>query len=268
MKWNVLFGSLVLCVGLCTQGFGASLLDRMLGANGCGCASTSCCEPACGVANECCNNNACCEPVCGAAQTGCCDDGCNSCCRRRGLLDGLLGGHGCRSKCNSCCEPKCDAADNGCCEPACDPGCGAPTDCCDNGCRKSCCRKSLLDRLCSKSRCNSCCEPTCGHANNGCCEPACDPGCGAAAACCDTGCRKSCCRGSLRDALNRIFPCHRGCCKKSCCDNGCTSAYGSSSGAPVLQSEADNGGDIPPAPMVDPSAFLPSARIMKASSIR
>ena len=39
MKWNLLFGTLVLSVGLCAQSQGATLLNRMLGSRDCGCAA-------------------------------------------------------------------------------------------------------------------------------------------------------------------------------------------------------------------------------------
>jgi len=81
MKWNMVFGALVVSVGLGSQSFGFELLDRMLGLNDYGC--NSCCDP--------------CEPACG------CDKGCEpSCCAEV-----------------ACCEPSCCAA-TACCEPACD----------------------------------------------------------------------------------------------------------------------------------------------------
>src|SRR5687768_9046774 len=96
MKWNMLLGSLVLSLGLCTQGFSFDLLDRMLGANGCGC-QTSCCTsapacaaPACAAptcaaptcAAPVCAAPTCAAPVCGAEPTcgghdvGCCQKRC------------------------------------------------------------------------------------------------------------------------------------------------------------------------------------------------
>ena len=109
MKWNILIASLVLSVGLCAQGFGFELLDRMLGVSGCGC-HTSCCDskPACG-----------CEaaPACGCEAKH--DCGCEpTCCKKRcrvGLLDSIFGCHSCKRSCCSSCG--CDAA------PSC--GCGA-----------------------------------------------------------------------------------------------------------------------------------------------
>ena len=61
MKWNMVFGALVVSVGLASQSFGFELLDRMLGLNDCGC--NSCChkaEPACG-----------CDKGCEAAEASC-----------------------------------------------------------------------------------------------------------------------------------------------------------------------------------------------------
>ena len=89
MKWNVLFGSCVLAVSICTQGFSGGLLDRMLGVSGC--SSSSCCDsgcaaptcgapadgccaagPACGAPAACCDNGCAAGPACGAP-TACCD---------------------------------------------------------------------------------------------------------------------------------------------------------------------------------------------------
>ena len=85
MKWNMVFGALVVSVGLCSQSFGFELLDRMLGLNDCGCNS--------------------------------CGNGCKKSCHRhchRSLCD-LFACH------KSCCKKSCG---NGCCnaEPSC--GCG------------------------------------------------------------------------------------------------------------------------------------------------
>src|SRR6476659_4963831 len=99
MKWNMVFGALVVSVGLASQSFGFELLDRMLGLNDCGC--NSCCQKA--------------APSCG------CDKGCEkrSCCHH-GLFDGLAGlfdcGHCCKK---SCCKSSCGCA----AEPSC--GCAA-----------------------------------------------------------------------------------------------------------------------------------------------
>jgi hypothetical protein len=50
-----------------------------------------------------------------------------------------------------------------------------------------------------------------------------------------------------------------------CCGNGAKAA----TEAPGVEEEkAENGDDIPPAPVVDPSAFLPTTRVIKASAFR
>ena len=56
MKTKIL-GALILSVGLCSQTFGAGLLNRMIGG--------SCCAPTC-----CDAGNGCCEAGCGAANGG------------------------------------------------------------------------------------------------------------------------------------------------------------------------------------------------------
>ncbi len=181
MKWNMVFGALVVSVGLCSQSFGFELLDRMLGLNDCGCNSCcqkapSCgcdkgCEPACAAAPSCAA-----EPSCCAAPT-CCKQRCHRhCC----LLDGLhsrIFGCGCGNKCNSC-----NSGCGGCAAPACEPACAAEPACgCNAGCGNGCCKKSchrhchrcLLDifackSCCKKSCCNSCnAEPSCGCGGGG-----------------------------------------------------------------------------------------------------
>jgi len=174
MKRNIVFGSMVLALGLCAQSFGFDLLDRMLGANGCGC-EVSCCTsvgPSCGApacaAPTCAAPAPTCgaEPTCAGYDAGCCR---NKCC---GLnLRGLLGAR-------RCCKPACGCGAPACAAPACAapaiPTCGAEVTCaavpaCHSRCRKPC----LLDRLfCCKSRCCKpdhvgCGAPTCGA------EPAC-----------------------------------------------------------------------------------------------
>lgn len=199
MKWNILVGSVVLGLGLCSQSFGFELLDRMLGVNG-GCCESSCCEKA-----------SCCEaaPACG-----------------------------------------CEAA-----APAC--GCEA-APCCET----KCCRKPLFNfnfKRCCKPKCDSCCDaaPACG------CEVA-APACGCETACAPKCCKPKCCRS----LLDRIFVCNKRCCKKSCCDTGCGCAAaapgcGCEAGGHAAPAPALDGGDMPPmppAPVVDPSAFVPSQR--------
>src|ERR1700749_2235435 len=105
MKWNMVFGALVVSVGLCSQSFGLELLDRMLGLNDCGC--NSCCqtsEPSCGCdkgwepsccaapawEQSCCAAPAC-EPSCGCAAPSCG----SSCCKKHHCHRGLFSGIGC-----------------------------------------------------------------------------------------------------------------------------------------------------------------------------
>jgi hypothetical protein len=72
--------------------------------------------------------------------------------------------------------------------------------------------------------------------------------------------------------LDRIFVCHKRCCKSKCgcdngCNNGCTAGCGCAAAAPscgydAAPAPAANGDmpPMPPAPVVDPSAFVPSQR--------
>lgn len=209
MKWNIIVSTVVLGFGLCAPSYGFDLLDRMLGAGGCGC-ETQCCDP-CGPASCCDKGPSCCD-----AGPSCCQ---KKSCHRRG---GLLGG--CRSK--GCCQKP------SCCAPACEPSCCAPV------CEPSCCQKVV-----------SCCDP-CGDKCG--CEPACKP-----------SCKRPC-------LLERIFSCNRkSCCKSSCCDsctsgcNGCSvgcTTMGGGKAAPAPAMEGDEMAPMPPAPVVDPSAYLPAKR--------
>ena len=53
MKWNVLLGTMILGVCLCSQSYGFELLDRMLGVgNGCGCGKGASQKNACGSAQK------------------------------------------------------------------------------------------------------------------------------------------------------------------------------------------------------------------------
>src|SRR4051812_42038203 len=192
MKWNMILGSLVLGLGLCSQGFGFDLLDRMLGANGCGCqtscctsAAPSCAAPACAAPTCAAPAGPTCAapmgPACGAEASCAAAPSCGGCCKKRccGLhLNGLLGCHRCKSACNTgCAAPACSAPT--CAAPTCAaaPACGAEPSCgCGNshGCG-GCHRPCLLDRLFSCH--HRCCKPAC---NVGCGAPACAaPACGA-----------------------------------------------------------------------------------------
>src|ERR1043166_8686102 len=143
MRWNLFFGAIIASVGLCSQSFGAGLLERMLG-GGCGSCCNSCCEaptcaaPSCAAPSCCapsCAAPSCCAPTCAAPS--CCAPSCceqSSCCRGHchlftGLhcwLRNLCSCHhydGCGG-CNSCCSvPTCAAPS--CAAPSCCDSCGA-----------------------------------------------------------------------------------------------------------------------------------------------
>ena len=161
------------------------------------------------------------------------------------LLDRMLGGGdcGCESNCceSSCCEPKCckvKCCKQKCCEPkCCEPKC----------CKVKCCKPKCCEPKCCEPKC---CEPKCCKVKcckEKCCKQSCDS--------CD-----SCCKRGLFD---RIFA--KKCCNSCGCDNGCDSGCDSgcsSCGAPVIHGDAggDMGAPVPPAPVVDPQAFLPAPR--------
>jgi hypothetical protein len=181
------------------------------------------------------------------------------------LLDRMLGGSGCGCD-TQCCETAADCceADPGCgCEDtAPDCGCDAAPSCgCESDCNP-CCRKPLIQinipkiRLCVRDRCceDAGCDedPACG------CDAAADCGCDAAPSC---GCESAC--GGMRSLglLDRIFSCK----KRGCCDDGCEASCGvepacgcSAGGAAPAASEAS--APMPPAPVVDPSAFVAPQR--------
>ena len=272
MKWNMIFGALVVSVGLCTQSFGFELLDRLLGYGGgggsCGGCCNSCCEASCCAAPSCCAEASCCaaetsccaaapscaaETSCCAAEASCCEQpACNSCCNSGcggckkscglfGGLHGLFGGchKGCGSSCcgSSCCEQSCCAAA---------PSCAAETSCCaaapSCAAETSCC--AAAPTCCEQPACNSCCNSGCG------------------------GCHKRKCCG----LFSGLFSCKKSCCNScnSCCqptcgeNNGCCNGCGG--GAPAA---ADGGSDVPPAPpMSDSSASLRGKRrVVQTSSV-
>jgi hypothetical protein len=161
------------------------------------------------------------------------------------------------------------------------------------GCNTSCCETSLFSR-CHRSRC---CNDGCG-AVVGCTKaatpyqaPVQGPTCAAKAATpyqaptqapcggCDKGCNKGC--GCHHGWFDRLFSCnkschggclfggcHRGCCDKGCGPVGCTKAatpyQAPACGSDGVMKGASVGTDdivpMPPAPVVDPSAFIPTQR--------
>lgn len=146
-----------------------------------------------------------------------------------GLLDRLLGlkGSGCDS---SCCDSGAAAA----------PSCGCEINACDPCAKKGC---GLLSKLKG---------PSCGCEIN-----ACDP-CG-----CDSGC------GKKKGLLSKLFA-KKACCDTGCdtgCTSGCSSCGGSATPAPAPAPAAASAAPMPPAPVVDPSAYLNSnRRVIQATS--
>ena len=113
MKWKLFLGAIVVSMSLCSQSYGAGLLERMLGLKG-GCCKSDCCETSCCEADPgcceadpgCCEEPACCE------QDACCDP-CNSCCKRRcgGFLRNLFKMRRCCG--DSCCGDSCCGSHGG-----------------------------------------------------------------------------------------------------------------------------------------------------------
>ena len=156
------------------------------------------------------------------------------------LLDRMLGvNHGCG--CDTGCAPSCGAPS----------GCGAASSCCDSGCGQRHHRPLFGHR----KACGCDVAPSCG------CDVAPKCGCNAAPSCgCESACGNRCCGLGL---LDRIFSCHR----RSCCDSGCGAVADSGCGcggghisAPGGMQDSGDMAPMPPAPVVDPSAFLPSQR--------
>ncbi len=261
MKSNIVLGSLLLGLCLSTPSFGDGLLDRLLGLKGSGCDSACCdtgcsADPSCGCETSDCDSS---EPSCGCETAGGeCEPSCGC---ETGCADASAPSCGCETGCADASAPSCG------CEEACDPcGCSEKT------------RRPLLELLMKlkpgKTGCDDCCEPSCGcETACGDCEPscgcetgcadACAPSCGCevADACgCDSGCgKKKSCGGLLAKLFEK---------KSSCCDAGCDAAptcgcesAGCSSGDSASDTApAAEAAPMPPAPVVDPNAFLRSNR--------
>ncbi len=249
MKWNIICGALLLSAVMSTQSFGFELLNRMLGIHSGCCASRSCCSAP-----------SCCQPACGCEP--------------------------CQPKCgcepNYCCQPKCGCEPRYCCQPkcGCEPSCGCKPACGCDPCRTSCCKPrrcfrisipklafpkfNLFGGCChTRSCCDShCCQPKCGCEPSCCCQPkcGCEPSC-----CCQPkcGCEPNCC-------CQPACGCDATCCRPHC---GCEGHQGNhrvddyDAPAPVI--DGDDAPPPPPAPIVDPSAFLRSRhRVIQASSVQ
>ncbi len=273
MKLNMLIGTLVLGTTFCAPSFAGGLLDRMLGLKGSGCDS-SCCDTGCAVDPSCgCEIASCgggCEPTCGVEMSAC---------------------GGCGSS-----DPSC-----GCEIAACDP-CGSAAPSC--GCEISACdpcgstckprRKPLLELL-GKVRCKQkalvshLMSPKCGGCDTGCAAPSCgcevaDPTCGCEISSCDpcgaaapscgcemsAGCDSGCGTKKCGGLLSKLFQRKNSCCDAIACDSGCSSCSSCGTSAPAPISAPAVHGDaapMPPAPIVDPSAYLQSnRRVIQATS--
>ena len=163
------------------------------------------------------------------------------------LLDRMLGVSG-----GACCETPCCEPEPACCAPVAAKCCQPEPTCCDVA---PCCKKraGLLDHLFARHCCKPACEPVCCEPEPVCCQP--EPTCCDVAPCCKK-------RGGL---LDHLFA--RRSCKPTCCDvapvcDGCTS------GAPVAAPAPAGAAPMPPAPMADPSASVPSnRRLVRTTSL-
>ena len=261
MKRTILVATLVLGSSVCSQGFGFDLLDRMLGLKGCGCDSTCCDTGVCDTgAYGCAVEPACgCEAPCGGACGGYAEPACG--------CEAPCGG-----ACGGCAEPACGVAAP--CGVGCEPTCDAASACCgSNG------HRGLLHKLFGhhhRSSCDAGCgcatEPACG------CEAPCgalgcaDPACGCEVA---GGCDSGCCGSKRPHLLARLFGGHHGRdsgCDAGCCDTmpGYSSGYSNGMSAPVAAPpvQIQDAAPMPPAPVVDPSAYLNSKRRVIQASAR
>jgi hypothetical protein len=225
MKCNAAIAALMLAMGLSTPSFGANLLDQMLSlrTSGRGCCATSCQTNCCPTAcAPACGHDAACAPACG------CDNACQPACqpacgcdRGHGLGLGLFSGRG-----NKCCHNTCGCDAQACCPPACG---------CDHGAA-----------ACGPAACG------CDHGASACCQDSC--------------CPTSCCKKKRTSLLDLIFGnrCRKSCNSCNACDSCCGQAVsacgcgGDYHGAPGPM--MDDGAPVPPAPMVDPAAYVPAQR--------
>ncbi len=258
MKWNIIIGTLVLGFGMVSQSFGYDLLDRMLGSKGCGCeAKTSCCDTKSGKNGSCQKNgskdgskNGACQKSRGGlfgSRCGCDKGGKGDCSSKNGASQkngskdgskngacqksrgGLFGSHGC----------------------GCDDGKGSK----NGASQKNGSKDGSKNGACQKSRGGLFGSHGCG----------CDDGKGSKDGACQKGGKSSCDRGSLFD---RIFACNR-CCDSKGGKGGKGDDNGKSCGCDDGKGASQKAGPVsadPPAPIVDPSAYLPSRRVVPVST--
>jgi hypothetical protein len=242
MKWNILIGSLVLAVCVSTQSYGFELLDRMLGLKGCGCEAKSCetkADTKCGAEKA--------KDKCGADKAD--KNGCDAKKKsRRSLL-----GHGCdakdkcgaeKAKCGAE-KAKCGADKDGKKEA------GEPKNSQNFGDKKG---KPV--RVANTNKCGS--EKAACQAKKKADKDGCDA--------------KTKCRGSL---LDHILSLGHGCDDKACdgkkADDKCGAERKKRCGCDAAGKKAESSAEVtpatPPAPVVDPSALLPSQRRVVHASL-
>jgi len=242
MKWNIIIGSLVLAVCVSTQSYGFELLDRMLGLKGCGCEAKSCetkADAKCGAEKEKAKDKCGAEKEkakCGAEKKAGCDAK-----KSRGSLLGKLG---CDAK------PKCGADKDAGKEAGCDAKkeAGKP-----NSSQNQNEAKGKPVRVEKSNKCGSE-KAKCQAKKN------------------DCSAKKESCRGSLLDHLLSLG---HGCddkageSKKD--DAKCGAERKKRCGCDAAGDKAESSAEVtpptPPAPVVDPSALLPSQRRVVHASL-
>ena len=174
----------------------------------------------------------------GVGGGGCCDPHPSCCTQKAAGCCAQKAPTCCTQKAPTCCTQKAPT-----CEAKCgvDPGCGHDHGCC----KQRCCKRRCCKRRCCKPCAKPCYKPCC---KTRCCRR---PSLLGRLFCCDSGCEKNCCEKKCGH--------DHGCCEKKCAaDPGCTAAptCGCGAGQPAKAGGKPN----PPAPIVDPSAFVPGQR--------
>ena len=235
MKWNIIIGSLVLAVCVSTQSYGFELLDRMLGLKGCGCEAKSCetkADTKCGAEKA--------KDKCGADKAD--KNGCDA---KKKCHRSLLGHLGCDAKDKCGAEKAKCGADKGDKKDA-----GKP-----NNSQNAGDKEGKPVRVAKSNKCGS--EKAKCHARKKAEKDGCDA--------------KTKCRGSL---LDHILSLGHGCDDKACDgkkDDKCGAERKKRCGCDAAGDKAESSAEVtpatPPAPVVDPSALLPSQRRVVHASL-
>ena len=236
MKWNIIIGSLVLAVCVSTQSYGFELLDRMLGLKGCGCEAKSCetkADTKCGAEKA--------MDKCGADKAD--KNGCDA---KKKCHRSLLGHLGCDAKDKCGAEKAKCGADKGDKKDA-----GKP-----NNSQNAGDKEGKPVRVAKSNKCGS--EKAKCHARKKAEKDGCDA--------------KTKCRGSL---LDHILSLGHGCDDKACdgkkADDKCGAERKKKCGCDAAGGKAESSAEVtpatPPAPVVDPSALLPSQRRVVHASL-